>query len=194
MGNQNRKKGLRITPGSTRYKLAQLALKLLFKRDWHYISPWTHFSVSATIIMFHDGKMLLGKRKGVEQAGKLWFAGGHLDGSDKSIEEGAAREVFEESSIKIDPKKLTLENLIYLDMEPKKQYFEMADAAHVALDYVYILSDHEASQLKDSSEMVNWTFYTEEEVHKLIQAGDIAEAGIRPTISKAFEYIKQHDA
>ncbi len=192
MGDQNSKKGLRIAPGSTRYKLAQLVLKLIYKRDWHYISPWTHYSLSGGVIMIHGDKMMLATRRGVEQAGLLWYAGGHLDSGDKSVAEGAAREVFEECSIKIDHTRLTEETTINIKLKQKQQYFEQADVDHLAFDYVYILSDGEASQLKDSTEMVGWTFYTEDEVVKLAEEGRLASYEALPVIKKAFKYAREH--
>ena len=186
------KKGLRIAPGSTRYKLAQFVLKLIFKRNYHYISPWTHFSISAGVIMIHGDKMMLAKRKGVEQAGLLWYAGGHLDEGDKSIAEGALREVIEECSIKIDHTKLNETTMMSMRLKEKQQYFEQADVNHLAFDYVYLLSDTEVSQLKDSKEMVGWTFYTENEVIKLTEEGHLASPEALPIIKKAFQYAREH--
>ncbi len=187
------KKGLRIAPGSTRYKLAQFALKLIFKRDSHYISPWVHFSVSAGVIMIHGDKMMLATRKGVEKSGSLWFAGGHIDAGDTSVEAGAAREVYEECSIKIDKAKLNHDTMVQMKLIENQQYFEQADVSHIAFDYVYLLSGHEVSQLKDSVEMVGWAFYTEDEVSTLVSEGRLANHDILPTIKKAFKYAREHD-
>lgn len=57
----------------------------------------------ACVGIFHDGKMLFGKRR---DNGKWTNPGGHLEEGEKPVD-GAVREVFEEAGIKLDPKDLT---------------------------------------------------------------------------------------
>lgn len=52
------------------------------------------------ILVFKDGKILLGKRKGSHAAGFYGSGGGHLDYSE-SLEQAAVREIQEEAGIEV---------------------------------------------------------------------------------------------
>ncbi|MEK7707165.1 MAG: NUDIX domain-containing protein [Verrucomicrobiota bacterium] len=52
-------------------------------------------------MIIHDGKILLGKRKGAHGAGEYAFPGGHVEYLE-SFEQCARREVAEECGIEID--------------------------------------------------------------------------------------------
>ncbi len=57
--------------------------------------------VGVGVMIFKDGKILLGERKGSHGEGEYAFPGGHLEYMEK-IEDCAKREVFEETGIKIE--------------------------------------------------------------------------------------------
>jgi 8-oxo-dGTP diphosphatase len=56
--------------------------------------------IGVAVIVTKDGKVLLGKRKNAHGADTWAFPGGHLE-FNETIEECAAREVFEETGLKI---------------------------------------------------------------------------------------------
>ena len=56
--------------------------------------------VGIAVIVIKDNRVLLGKRKNAHGAGTWAFPGGHLE-FNESIEDCAAREVFEETGIRI---------------------------------------------------------------------------------------------
>ncbi len=57
--------------------------------------------VGIGVMIFKDGKVLLGKRKGSHGAGEYSFTGGHLDYME-SFEDCARRETKEEAGIEIE--------------------------------------------------------------------------------------------
>ena len=57
--------------------------------------------VGIGVMIFKDGKVLLGKRKGSHGAGEYSFTGGHLDYME-SFEDCARRETEEEAGIEIE--------------------------------------------------------------------------------------------
>jgi len=71
-------------------------------------------SIGVGVLIVKDGKILLGKRKGVCGDGLWSFPGGHLEWNE-SIESCAQREVLEETGLTISlPKKVTFINDIFL--------------------------------------------------------------------------------
>lgn len=65
-------------------------------------------------MIFKEGKVLLGKRKGAHGEGEYCFPGGHLEYME-SFEECARREVWEETGIEI-------ENVRFLSLTNLKAY------------------------------------------------------------------------
>lgn len=57
--------------------------------------------VGLGVMIFKDGKVLLGKRKNAHGAGQYAFPGGHMEGGE-SLEDCAKRETKEEAGIEID--------------------------------------------------------------------------------------------
>lgn len=57
-------------------------------------------AVGVAVMVFREGKVLLGRRKGAHGSGTWAFPGGHLEYGE-SIEECARREVMEETGLEI---------------------------------------------------------------------------------------------
>lgn len=69
--------------------------------------------VGVGVMIFKEGKVLLGKRKGSHGAGEYSFSGGYLEYME-GFEECARRETFEETGIEIkNIKFLTLKNTAF---------------------------------------------------------------------------------
>jgi 8-oxo-dGTP diphosphatase len=102
--------------------------------------------VGVGVMIFRDGKILLGKRKGSHGDGEYAFPGGHLEYME-SFDNCARREVGEECGIKI--KNIRFQLLANLTMYAPKHY------VHVGL-----LAEWESGEPKvlepNSSESWNW--------------------------------------
>ncbi|MBP6931625.1 MAG: NUDIX domain-containing protein [Candidatus Pacebacteria bacterium] len=84
-----------------------------------------HIKVGVGVMVFKDGKVLMGKRKGKHGAGEYSWPGGHLEYME-SIIECTKREVFEECGIEIkNIKFLRLLNMKKYD----KHYIDIAMTA-----------------------------------------------------------------
>lgn len=69
-------------------------------KDYHAMS-FDFPRVGAGVMVFKDGKVLLGKRKGSTAAGDWGFPGGMLEVGE-SFEDAVQREVWEEAGLKIE--------------------------------------------------------------------------------------------
>lgn len=79
--------------------------------------------VGIAVVIKHDGKILLGKRRGAHGEGTWAPPGGKLDFGE-NVHECAKREIFEETGLKIkDPKFLTFTNDIF--KKEKKHYITL---------------------------------------------------------------------
>jgi 8-oxo-dGTP diphosphatase len=62
--------------------------------------------VGTAIILLCQGSVVVGRRKGGPGAGEWSFPGGTFEQKDMSLEDGAARELFEETGLVVYPKRL----------------------------------------------------------------------------------------
>ncbi|MEO8707028.1 MAG: NUDIX domain-containing protein [Kofleriaceae bacterium] len=85
--------------------------------------------VGIGVLVMRDGKLLLGRRKGSHGAGEYAYPGGHLEHLEL-FAECAAREVFEETGMRIGPVRL-LRVMNTRDYAPK-HYVDLAFIAEWA--------------------------------------------------------------
>jgi len=84
--------------------------------------------IGVGVLIFHDGKLLLGRRKGSHGADSWSAPGGHLEFGE-SIEQCAQREVQEETGLKLDSISIgPYTNDIFV--EDKKHYVTLFAIAH----------------------------------------------------------------
>jgi 8-oxo-dGTP pyrophosphatase MutT (NUDIX family) len=157
-----------INPKAVRYKIAQLFLRMLYGRKWHYISPWHHASVAATVVLTKNGKVLMGKRRGnIEFIGLRDHPGGHVDLEVKEgLIQACVRETYEEMRIKIDPLKITEDKLIDVCLNNDSEYIEHLDARNICLTYIYEVNDKELEDLQDTEESFDFKWFDKNEVEK----------------------------
>jgi 8-oxo-dGTP pyrophosphatase MutT (NUDIX family) len=160
----------RIEPG-WRYRAAQLCLRLLFGRSWHFISPWLQAGPAAGVVIFHDGKVLLHQRRGkIEQAGKWGVNGGYLDLSlQESFQAGIARELFEETGLQVLPS--SFGEPLWVTVLYGQEKLEMADHAGVGCWYA-VQAPHDILPLvQNTEEAHNYRWATEADVMRMMAAG-----------------------
>ena len=188
----NQKPGKKIYQQGIRIAIAQFVLRLLYGRKWHYISPWKHSAIVGVVVLMHNKKVLLGKRLGeIEQSGKISLIGGHIDPLlNESIAEGAAREVFEETCITIDPSKLTSDKLIHQTFIHNIDYIELQNGTRHSSFYIYNLSKKEIKNLKETEEAGELKFYTLKEIEELNNNNMLASKGCYVAIQNAFKTLK----
>lgn len=69
-----------IVPASTRYKISQFILRLLYGYKNMYIAPWKHSALSVDAILIHEGKLFLAKRaEHLEYPGFWHVPAGHVN-------------------------------------------------------------------------------------------------------------------
>lgn len=108
--------------------------------------------VGVGVIVIKDGKFSMLRRKGAHGEGCWCFPGGHLE-FNESIEECAAREVFEETGMKIKN----------LRIGPyTNDLFQEDDKHYITL---FVISDHESGDLeikeKDKADDSGWFNFSE---------------------------------
>lgn len=155
-----------IVPGSGRWRLAQLALRLLYGRGRYYVSPWQHAAVAAAAYMVHDGRLLMARRgEGVEHAGKLDVPGGHVDLERREgILEALCREVREEVGLLVRPEDFPPERLLFVGLVHDQDYIQLKGAARVGLRYWLPLDAARAAALRGSEEAQAPRFYSFAEI------------------------------
>ena len=99
------------------------------------------------IMIFREGKILLGKRKNISGHGEFAFPGGGLEYME-SFEEGALREIEEETGVKVD-------NLRFLLLANLKDY------APLHFLHVGMVADWKSgeAELKEPEKSESWNWY-----------------------------------
>lgn len=124
----------RIQPG-WRYTLAQLCLRLLFGRRWHFISPWYKAGIATIMLPFHGNKVLLGQRRGnIEYPGCWSGLGGFLEVPHEQFPEAIARELREETGLSFNPAQFASPDTVWISHGQRK----LAEAeSSVIVGYYY---------------------------------------------------------
>jgi len=184
--------GRKIYQSGLRYKIAQLCLRLLYGRKWHYISPWKHGSAAASVVLTYEGKVLYARRRGnIEHPEKLSLFGGHLDFElPETMEECAHREVKEEAGIDIDISRINLDSLLTLNRIVGEDMLDAEDVSKIVCFYHYELSKEELDNVQDSDESYGHQLYTEEEIDSLFEQGELAFNDHYETTKLTFKKLK----
>jgi len=104
--------------------------------------------VGVGVMIFKDGKVLFGKRKGSHGEGEYAFPGGHLDYME-TIEDCAKRETFEETGIEIQ--NIRFQFLANVHKYKPKHYL-----------HIGVIADYKSGevQLKEPDKCENWNWYS----------------------------------
>jgi 8-oxo-dGTP pyrophosphatase MutT (NUDIX family) len=171
-----------------RYKVIQAVGYLLYGRKIGYLSWWQHAGLSASVLLFHKGKVLVGKRRNMLDAnGKYCGIGGFIEMERReTFESGLVREVWEETRIRLDQSKLTPANLLSINMWYGDIY-ELRDMAQVGLTYIYHLTDDEAAQLEETDELHAFIWADAAALDDLFDKNMMAFAGEYRKMRRAFD-------
>jgi 8-oxo-dGTP pyrophosphatase MutT (NUDIX family) len=178
-----------LRKNSLRYRLVQALGWLLWGRPIGYLSWWEHAGVAAGVMLFHKGKLLLGRRRNVlEGTGKFSTIGGFVNLHDKEdFAQGLVREVWEETGLRLKSESFTLDNLVNFYIRHNGRLAEQPDSCHVGATYVYHLTDDEAAQIRESDEMHDFVYVDRAELEALIARGELAFPGAAVTMRRAFD-------
>ena len=125
-----------ISLKSWRFKVIQLVSLLLWGRKLQYASWWMHAARTCSVMMFKDGKLLLGRRaNSFEGNEKYSTLGGFVDNYE-SFAQATSREVFEESHMVIPPSAFTTANLFCLDQR-ESSISEQQNMPSVSAIFIY---------------------------------------------------------
>lgn len=181
-------KQIPIIPHSLRYRIAQLLLRVLFKRPTHYISPWQHAGVSVNVFVMYNNKVLLSKRCGnIENAGKLGLLGGFVDFEHQENERIAAkREIYEEANWQLTEEEYN--KLTYIDhyFYHGAQLIEMHNVSGVLFAYKLVMDENPLNKVHNTEEAQNYALYSFDEVQKLHQEHKLHISLSWDIIKKAF--------
>lgn len=103
--------------------------------------------VGIGVMVFKEGKVLLGERRGSHGAGEYAFPGGHLEYME-TIEDCAQREVFEETGIEI--KNIKFQFLVNIRAYKPKHY------VHIGMTADYKSGK---ARLKEPDKCIGWGWY-----------------------------------
>lgn len=100
------------------------------------------FELSASVVLWRGDEILVMKRAGGFSAGGWFIPGGHVEQGERPVE-SAAREVFEEAGISLDPAGLTLVDIMSYETGAGTAHTVIyngscADAAEAAINEEHI--------------------------------------------------------
>ena len=104
--------------------------------------------VGIGVMIFKEGKILLGKRKGSHGEGEYAFPGGHLDYME-TIEDCAKRETFEETGIEI--KDIRFQFVANVHKYKPKHYL-----------HIGVIADYQSGevQIREPEKCEGWNWYS----------------------------------
>ena len=175
-----------LDPKSWRYKLACMVGYLLWGRPLGYLSWWPHGARSAGILLFYKGKVLVGKRRGVDTApGKYSTTGGFVNPRE-TFAQGAVREVFEETGIVLLAVWFSHTNIFDI-FERCIHTAVQKDFVHTAFSWIHHLTDEQAAQLlPETHEVSEFRWLDMAELEAMVAAGDMAFEHEVTRIRRAF--------
>lgn len=165
----------RIQPG-LRYTLAQLALRLLFGRKWHYISPWPKAGTAAIIFPVNKGRVLLAQRAGkVEHVGCWSGIGGFMElPLRETMAMAAVREFYEETGLRLNASAMPRPNGVFMSYGQVKN--EEASSDVVSAFFYLNAPDNLIENLIPQEETSAFTWFTAAECHTMMEGGLIPVA------------------
>ena len=162
-----------LSLNSWRFKIIQLVGLILWGRKLQYGSWWIHAARTCSVILFKDGKLLLGRRaNSFEGNEKYSTLGGFVDNFE-TFAQAISREVYEESNMIIPPSAFTTRNLFCLDQR-RSSISEQRNMPSVSAIYIYHPTEQELSRLGTTHEVSEFKWVDEAEFDAMHKKGTLA--------------------
>ena len=162
-----------LRPNSWRFKVVQLVSLLLWGRKPQYLSWWVHAARSSSVMMFKDGKLLLGCRANSFDGDKKYATLGGFVDNFETFAQALSREIREESNMIIPPAVFTTRNLFCLDQR-RSSISEQRDMPSVSAIYIYHPTDDEVAGMAPTHEVSAFKWVDEAELDDMYNQGALA--------------------
>jgi len=162
-----------LKPRSLRYKFVQYLGYVLWGRKLGYLAWWPRAGRSAGVLLCNGGKVLLGRRRNMHDGnGKYSWPAGFINRGETSAQ-GLAREVWEETRLKIAAEHFNMQTLFYI-RERFGNIAEMHDSDTISLSYYHHLPDDQLAHIQETNEMHDFKWVTEAELDQMHNNGELA--------------------
>ena len=174
-----------------RYKVAQFALRLIYGRPYHYISPWTGVGACTGLILHCDGKILLSLREGdIEDSGTWSIIGGFLNMDDhETFAQAITRELKEETGLELEPTLFPDSAIKHTFIEHGLDYIELENYARMGVYFWHEITMEEFDSLQTKDETAAFKLVTQEEFEHMIQ---IKEVIVQNAINAVRDFFERH--
>lgn len=182
----------RIQPG-WRYNLAQLCLRLIFGRRWHYISPWHKAGIASVLMPINANRVLLGLRRGNIEFPGCWSGiGGFVEIPHELFPDGIVRELREETGLNFDKSQFTATpDAVW--MKNGQQKLAEANCSVIVGYYFREVAADFATHLQLQEETAGFEWFTHAECRQMIKNGQIPAdfSDLHDAIEYVFAALKQ---
>lgn len=184
----------RLSPDTWRYKFIQYLGYLFWGRKLGYLSWWQHAARSASVLFFHRGKLLLGKRSPnmPDRPNTYGLIGGFVDDFE-TFAEGLSREVREECGLEIPPETFTREKMIKLT-EASTSLSEQASIPLVEMLFIQTLTTEQKEAIRPTREITEFLWADINMIDDLQSRGLLAFQRERVNIEDAFRQVEKLQA
>lgn len=180
-----------LRPDSFRYKFIQYLGYLLWGRKIGYLSWWQHAARTSSVMFFHKGKLLLGKRSAdmPDRPNTYGLIGGFVDGLE-TFAEGLSREIKEECSLEIPSESFRWKDVFNIH-DGTSSLSEQATFPVTQAQFIYNLSTEQVNKLTPTKEVTEFLWVDADMIEDLQTRGLMSFQSQREAIEKAFAHAEK---